>query len=175
MIDLKVTTAVASELLSVSNDIKPHLRITHTDDDTYLTFLGKAVREDFEKWLNRGIGEQQVTLIADLTGEDEYQLPYAPISSLVAYEKTDFNTYEAITAYSDYDLDGQDDKTFTPMWSGRFKLVYTCGYTSLPHGLKLAMLNECAYRYDNRGNEQTPGLSEQAMELAKPYKLFSWL
>lgn len=52
----------------------------------------------------------------------------------------------------------------------KMKLVYDAGYTTVPKGLKLAIMNEVGYRYENRGDEEMDGLCKAAQVLANPYK-----
>jgi len=87
--------------------------------------------------------------------------------------KTDIDTYEALTV-TDYDTDGEAKKTFTPFLSGRFKIEYTTGYTTIPADLKHAIVCQIAYLYENRGNEIKPGLCQMAANLADGYKDYSW-
>jgi hypothetical protein len=54
-------------------------------------------------------------------------------------------------------------------------MTYEAGYTTLPKGLKDAMLKEVAYRYINRGDENVDGMSREAMVLASKYKTDNWI
>lgn len=175
MFDVKVTTEVSSELMSVA-DAKTHLKITHTDDDTYLGELVASTRKELEEYTTRSIGSQVRVWTVDVGAYVETLIPYGPVNTLTTVaEKTDYNTYETLTQFTDFDTDGQADMTFVPFWTSRYKLTYTAGYTTLPEGLKAAWLNEIAYRYEHRGDEQISGVCEATKVLANPYKVMAWV
>jgi len=176
MYDVKIVTDVASETALVSlSDVKAHLYITHSDDDTYLTALIGKCRKTVEKHCNIAIGSQELMWTVDLEAHEEVTIPYQPVISVDNVEvKTDFATYELVTANEDYDVDGQAKKTFTPFAKGRYKIEYTTGYTTVPADLKHAIVCQIAYLYENRGNETKPGLCEMAANLADGYKDYSW-
>lgn len=175
MYDVKTVTDVSSETALVSlSDVKAHLYITHSDDDTYLTALIGKCRKMVEHYCNIAIGSQEKVWTVDLNENVEVLIPYQPVISVDAVTyKTDIATYEALTA-TDYDTDGEAKKTFTPFLSGRFKIEYTTGYTTVPADLKHAIVCQIAYLYENRGNEIKPGLCQMAINLADGYKDYSW-
>jgi hypothetical protein len=145
---------------------------------------------------------QTVTLIADLF--KEWELPYGPVTGLLSVKTRTGNegsgpgTYETLS--SGWTYDGNDFVTFTPAPTGgfnpgapftghfqwgpyssdrslvnRYKIVYTSGYANVPDALKLAILNEITYRYENRGSEaQLEGICFAARTMAEPYKRTLW-
>ena len=174
MVDLKLVTD-ATDLLTLS-EVKAHLYITHTDDDTYLTSLITRARKQIQNYCTIAIGSQEWVWIADLVGSVEMQIPYQPVISVdTASVKTAYNTYELVTAGTDYDVDGELEKSFTPFYNGRFKVEYTTGYTECPDDLKQGWLAQIAYLYENRGDESKQGLSEVAKDLIAPYRDYSWV
>jgi uncharacterized phiE125 gp8 family phage protein len=173
--DIKQVSEVATELLTLT-DVKAHLYITHTNDDDYLTALITRVRKQIENYCTIAIGSQEKVWVADLVGNTEYQIPYQPVISVdTASQKTDYSTYELVTAGTDYDVDGEQEKSFTPFISGRFKVEYTTGFTVLPEDLKQAWLMQCGYLYENRGDEAKSGLSEMVKDIINPYRDLSWV
>ena len=64
---------------------------------------------------------------------------------------------------------------------GNATMTYYSGMTTVPDDLVLAILNEIAFRYDNRGDvtkryaTQNVGLSESSVYLAEHHKRYSWL
>ncbi len=173
MFDVKIHTAPASELLSVANDVKPHLAITHSDDDTYLTNLVKQVREATERYCGISIGSQTRQWVYDFD-DAEWNIPYGPVISISSIvRRTGMGTTETLTANTDYELQGVHNKTLTIPAGGRCTVTYVTGYTSLPEGLKRGMLEEIAYRYEHRG-DTNEGLSQGAKDYLIRYKDFSW-
>ena len=173
MFDIK-TTIEASELVTLS-DVKAHLYITHSDDDTYLTALIPKARKQIENYCTVAIGSQTKVWTFDGDGICEYQIPFHPIISITSVaQKTDIATYTALVSNTDYEIDGQLFQTIKPFSSGRFKVTYVCGYVTLPEDLKQSILVQVAYLYENRA-ENVNGLCKMAKEIARNYKDYSWL
>lgn len=150
-IDISVETPVSTELLSAAT-VKARLKIEHTDEDAMIALLISEGRSLIEGFCGISIGEQERTVVADLCGE--YRLPFAPVDEMSEVLLKD-TTYAASTNYS---IDGVLFKTFTPGVSGRWKITYSCGYTSqtIPSGLKSAWIDLVAWMYENRGDMSIP-------------------
>lgn len=175
MLDIKISVEAVSELITRS-EAKKHCLITHTDDDTYIDALITQCRKAIENYCSVKIGTQTLIVTADLCGYEETILPYGPNQSVSEVTYKNGTSYSTATLNTDYEIDGQFQKTFIPYFDARYKITYTTGYTSLPDDLKLAILNEIAYRYTHRGEEQEfKRISEEARKLAQPYKVFSWV
>lgn len=173
--DTKLVTDVESEVLTLT-DVKAHLYITHTNDDDYLTALITRARKQIENYCTIAIGSQERVWVSDLQYDIEYQIPYQPVISVdVASLKTDTATYTVKTANTDYEVDGVQEKTFSPFSDGRWKVEYTTGYVVLPDDLKQGWLAQILYLYENRGDENKQGLSEITKDLVAPYRDLSWV
>lgn len=193
IIDIKLVEGSVTEPVTLQ-EVKDHLIITFTDDDTLLGRFIIQARKAIENYCAVSIVSKTITLTADLFVEKE--LPYGPVigiqsaatrsgtqgSGPVAYE----------TATTNWQTDGDEFKTFIPPGCGtwdinspyrgiegtvspnRWRIIYTTGYSTVPDDLKLAVLNEIAYRYEHRGNEENVIYSEAAQSLAFPYKRLLW-
>ena len=171
MFKVDIVTDVASELVTLSN-VKSHLAITHTDDDTYLTSLITVVRKQTEAYCGISIGSQERAWIIDALGYDELKIPYGPVISVDdVKEKTDYGTYESLVLYTAYDY---DNGLFVPFYNGRYKVEFTAGYTTLPANLKHGMLVQIAYLYENR-NEGTVGFCDEAKDLVAHFRDMTWM
>lgn len=196
IIDIKRTNvdSPATEPLTLQQ-IKDHLIINSTDDDLLLARLNIQCREAVEEFCAVSMVRKQITLTADLFRE--WELPYGPLIGIqsVATRVGDPGsgppTYQ--TAVTGWSQEGEEFVSFDPGenpvwdwgpplprfwagegWNNRYKIVYTAGYNPVPEGLKLAILNEIAYRYERRGNEDISGLCEAAQILALPYQRKLW-
>lgn len=176
MFDVKTSVEVASETALISlSDVKSHLYITHSDDDTYLTTLIGKARKQLEKFTSRAIGAQTKVWTVDLEAGKEYQIPFNPVNSVSSVTlKTDIGEYTAQTNETDYEIEGEFDKIFRCFESGRYKITYTCGYSTTPDDLKQAILCQIAYLYENRGDQNKQGLSEISKGLAEQFIDYSW-
>ena len=173
MNEVKIITAVETELISTAT-AKSYLKVDHVDENELIDDLIKASREQIEKWCGVSIGEQERQWIVDI--EEETEIPYGPIVISEEDELTaslkDSDGYEEMTIDDDYELESDAQfVTFTPGTSGRWKLEYTCGYTTdtLPPGLKIIWLQLIAFLYLNRGNEGVE-MPSQIKYALNPYK-----
>lgn len=154
--------------------VRAHLIITFTDDDTQLTTLITQCRQAVENYCHISIVRQIITAV--LCYDCPQDLPYPPVTNLYSVQSSVPSpgsgpiSYE--TATSGWQQDGNE-------FSGggvRNRLVYGAGYATVPEQLKLAILNEIAFRYENRGNNPlTDGLCEAARILAVPFKVMLWI
>lgn len=160
-------------------EVKAHLRITITDDDTELTKFITRIRLRVEDFCNISIVTKTIVLIADLRGM--MRLPYGPVQSLQTVAVTPpFGTSENLTA-SDYSLIGTQDAQFQSCRCSIHTINYTVGMTTVPENLKLAILEEIAYHYENKGEEtnkfagEEVGFSKGAFSLLEPFRNLSWI
>lgn len=174
--DVQFDESGATEILTLAQ-LKAHLQITYTDDDTYLTDLIKACRAAIEQFCCISLVEKDVTVLADLYCERE--LPYGPVATLTtASLKTSTGTYTAQTSNTDFELDGIANgfQIFRPFLAGRWKLVYAAGYEAakIPQDLILDLKRICGYCYEHKGDEaltslqggqQRPRGLDEALEL----------
>lgn len=187
ILDVVLDESAAVEFLTLTQ-LKSHLQITFTDDDTYLTDLITACRQALEKFCNISLVEKVITLFADYYCERE--LPYGPVVSISSVTlKTGASTYTAQTVNTDYELDGITGgfQIFRPLSVGRYKIVYTAGYIAnkVPKDLILDLKRICGYCYENKGDQaltslqggqQRPKGLDEALELfAGKHQRMQWL
>lgn len=193
IIDIKRVESSPTEPVTPT-EAKKHLLVDFSDDDTYITALITQARMMIEEYCAISIVSKTITLIADLYMERE--IPYGPVIAIISVQTRAGTqgsgpaTYESAT--TDWQTDGEEFMTFNPNAFGcsysptvpftgrldpapdyRWKIVYTAGYTTVPDGLKLAVLNQIAFLYENRGNENK-GICESAQAYAFPYKRMLW-
>ena len=148
-------------------EVKSHLNITFSDYDTYLTDMIEQVRELAEEYTGSAIVAQTITVAVrnDLGG---IYLPFGPVVGTPTVTDSDD------AAVTDAEFQGVDFLQLMTK-SSYLKLVYTAGYTTVPAGLKRAILEEIAYQWNHRGDESVPEISPQAKSKFKKYKKTSWL
>lgn len=197
IIDCKRTESSPTEPVTLT-EVKAHLLISFSDDDTLLTALITQARKAIENYCAVSIVAQTVTLTADLF--KEWELPYGPVTGIqgvatrTGSEGSGPGTYETQT--SGWGQDGSEFLTFIPAPAGgfnpgapftghfqwgpdasaasvgnRYRITYTTGYNPVPSDLALAVLHQIAFMYENRGNQN---ISETAQAFAFPYKRTLW-
>lgn len=187
IIDVQFDETGATEYLTLTQ-LKAHLQITYTDDDTYLTELITATRQAIERFCNISLVEKTVTLFADLYCERE--LPFGPVASITSASlKTDIGTYTTQTANTDYELDGITGgfQVFRPLVSGRWKIIFTAGYeaANVPADIILDHKRIGGYCYEHKGDDPLTSLQggqgrpkglDEALELfASRHRRLTWV
>ena len=185
--DCQFDESAAVEYLTLAQ-LKVHLQITYTDDDTYLTDLIVACRAAIERFCNISLVSKTVTVLADYYCERE--LPFGPVTTFTSASlKTASNTYTAQVANTNYEVDGIANgfQIFRPFISGRWKLVYTAGFAaaSVPKDIILDHKRICGYCYENKGDQELTSLQggqqrpkglDEALELfAAKHRRLTWL
>lgn len=197
-IDIKRVESSPTEPVTLT-EAKSHLIISFTDDDTLISSLITQARKIIENYCAISIVAQTVTLIADLF--NEWELPYGPVTGIQSVATRTGNEgsgpgiYETQT--SGWVQEGEQFITFIPAGTGfnagapftghfqwgpyaskfgqypgnRYKIVYTTGYSTVPDDLKLSILHQIAFMYENRGNQD---ISSTAQAFAFPYKRTLW-
>lgn len=202
IIDVKRVESSPTEPVTLAQ-VKSHLIITVTDDDTMLTALITSCRKAIEEYCAISIVVKTVTLIADLC--KEWELPYGPVTGIqgvstrTGSEGSGPGTYATQT--SGWTTDGNEFVSFIPSGVGgfnpgtpftgyfqwgpyvsergypctRYKIIYTSGYSTVPEPLKLAILNEIAFRYERRGETgEFDGICLNARMIAGPFQRKLW-
>lgn len=112
-----------------------------------------------------------------------FRLPYGPIraiTSVTMISQANPPVVSILTLNTDYflrgaALPGSFQEIMIPNWSNNCLIVYYAGYLTVPSDLKLAILNEIAFRYESRGDatnryaQQNVGICEAARVLADKY------
>lgn len=158
-------------------ELKAHLNMSFEgdgdlgDDDEYLIGLISACREAIEG--HCGVSIKGKTM--ECTARNEcggVEIPWGPVVSISS----------AVDFYgSNVSLTTVGDKwrTILSPEIDYIKITYVTGYmklgfNSVPKALKRAILEECAYRYSNRGIVDGIG-STTARSLCSPFKRKTWL
>lgn len=181
-------------------EAKAHCYITHSEDDDYLgNFLILACRSAVENYCQISLVEKTVTAslkiennirLSDPSGyldsrdnDNIFELPYGPVKEIAsATMKSSNGCLIPMVENQDYLLSGNLYKSMIINSTGDIVLVYKTGYANMiPHDLKLAILNEIAFRYELRGDktnryaQQNVGACESAAFLADKYRRLAWL
>ena len=100
---IKKTTDSSAELISLT-EAKAHLRVDHSDDDTYISTLIQVVRQSLEISTLRALGASQTykAYYQDFPFSYDYlEVPRPPLVSVSSVKYYDLNDSLAISHYYD--------------------------------------------------------------------------
>jgi uncharacterized phiE125 gp8 family phage protein len=159
-----VTVAPASSPLTL-DEIKTHLKISGSAEDTYLTLLLDAVVDFFEKYTKRNLITRTYETYRD-TFDNDLEIRQSPsvsvskieylVSDVLTTLSTDVyfllvsNTFPRLSLKAGQEWPtGMDDR------EQAVKITFTAGYgaaSDVPEDIKVALLQHIAALYENRGD-----------------------
>lgn len=169
ILDIVTLSETSTEPVALP-EMKAYLHVDFANDDFLISLMISSARRRLEKFTGRSFVPK--TVIATLQLDGNYELPYGPVNAISEVTKINGDDSEVLQA-TDYNVYGEAFKSFSPHSTGMYKVEYTAGNNSLPEDLKLAIMAEVGYRYENRGDENVKGISDMAYHLAHPYKRLS--
>ncbi len=134
--ELKVVTPPAAEPLSTA-EVKLHLRVDHTSDDTLITALIVAAREHVENYLVGSLVEQTRAVYLSSWPYFPLRLPCGPVQSIDSVKYTDSDGVENTVSTDLYYLSPGGElclETFESWPTARLRgpgaieITYTTGY-----------------------------------------------
>lgn len=136
----------------VDNDeVRTWLRIDE-DTDTVndeLDTLIKACRIKLERVT--GVSFVSRTVTAHFKNElGGIYLPYGPVREMISLTDEDGNVIDS----DDYTLLGSSFKRIKECLTGEHTAVYTAGYDTIPYDMRLDLLNQIGWAYENRGDQR---------------------
>lgn len=157
IIDFTLTdTGVVVEPVSLT-EAKNYCRVTTSADDDLITLMIKQAREAIEK--GTGLSLIPKTAVVWFTNWDgKFELPFGPVNSITSLINENGDTIDT----ADYTLVGGKFPKLTRPSYNNLKFTYTCGYTTIPNDLKIAILDQVSYDYENRGLDANSGICEKA-------------
>lgn len=184
---LRLVTPATAEIVSLA-EAKAHLRVLHSDDDTYITGLAGAAQDWItgeNNWLGRSVVEQGWELTIESFPSGKICLPkpplvqvtgvfYTPSSGGAEVEITDFRELDVGVSEGGYILPAKNaDWPETDGEPGSVRITFTAGYSTVPKSVKHAALLMIGHWYENREAATETKLSDLPMAvdaLLYPYR-----
>lgn len=159
---LIIITPPATEPVSLA-EARLHLKVDSTDDDTLITALIVAAREQAEHRTGRAMITQTLEKVLDAFPAD-IELPMPPAISITSVKYLDTSGVEQTLASDQYSLDSDSEPGWlTPAygvtWPATYsapnavRVRYTAGYgaaSDVPQSIKSWMLLAIGTLYDHR-------------------------
>lgn len=186
MWSIKTSVAPTSNAVT-STEAKAHLRVDHTDDDTYIAFLITAAQDAVEAYTGRKLIEGTYVLLLDDFPKDGIYVPYSPVKSVSSLKY--YNSSNMLTTMDtgDYYYNIYEEPMLIHYTDGEYPDVYDyrtdnvqvtfkSGYTSpdvVPPALKHAILILIADMYENRLDQPREKFSTWKM-LVHPFRVYNY-
>jgi uncharacterized phiE125 gp8 family phage protein len=179
---LILSTPPSAEPVSLS-EAKAHLRLTHSDDDTYVASLITTARRMIESRLSLALMPQAWVLFADRWPDDGiFQLPLHPVTSIESIAVFSDDDAASTIDPSHFYLDTVSRPARLALRLGRFfsppgrktngiRIGFEAGYGDVPIELKQAILITIADWFSKRGDDDGSTLPPAALELMQPFRL----
>jgi uncharacterized phiE125 gp8 family phage protein len=153
---------------------KAWLIVEHTDHDTLITELTKAVRLMVERRTKKKLVPS--VAVIELIATKPFTLPRLPLTSFTKLEYWDCttNAYVEVTDTTKWRIIGP--VVYSDIL-GQLRITYNVGYalTGFPEDLRLAMKSEICYRYENRGDKTVDSdLSSSAESYLSNFISYAW-
>jgi len=164
-ISIKRTIDSSSEPITLA-EAKTHLRVDHSNDDSYITTLISVARQSIEISTGRALGASQ-TFVAGYQylpyGYDRLVIPRPPLVSVTSFKFFDNNEDEQTVDSSKFEIDSSGNNcalismnddfgypTLSIYKEARVLITFTAGSDSIPKPLHQAMLLLISHYYDTR-------------------------
>jgi uncharacterized phiE125 gp8 family phage protein len=169
---LRLITPPTVEPLTLA-EVKAHLRVDHTDEDSIIALYLQAARmnlEGPEGFLGRAIVTQVWELVIDAFPESEIKIPLPPLQTVDSIRYDDPAGDEQIVDTTDYWVDNVSEPGWvvpTTMWPtpldavNAVRIRFTAGYppdtasppdltTNIPFDIKAGILLHVGSMYEHR-------------------------
>ena len=168
IIDYTLTdTAPVTEPVTLA-EAKLHCRVSTSVDDNQISLMIKQAREAIE--VGTGLSLIPKTAVVWFTNfNGSFNLPYGPVNSFTSLIDENGDTIVA----ADYTLVGGKFPMLTrPLWKN-LKATYVVGYATIPNDLKIAILDQVSYDYENRGLDSNTGICEKSWKACQRWTRIS--
>ena len=162
VLDIQFSNEATTEPVTTA-EAKNWLKIDVADDDNLVTELITAARQQCECYLNISLIGRTVTAWLQI-GLDEIRLPYGPVKTFTSISNFNGDPIQS------YELKYEMFKALDPCTE--VKCVYDAGFNGdIPKQFKTGILNQIAWLYTNRGDENNSGQLSAATKInLAPYR-----
>lgn len=162
---------------------KAQMRVDFTDDDTLITGLITSCRKMIERYCAISLVTKTIVCPMDLLTTIE--IPWGPVRSITSFVDSGGNAIDMTGQATSILGPAPGYQRIQPLGFQFYNatLTYAAGYAAgtIDPDLVLAILNEMAFRYEDRGEAAdtrksvNPGICESARVIAESYRRAAWV
>lgn len=147
-------TLPITEPVTVS-EAKAYCRVTGSAEDSLFTMLITQAREAIEMATGLNlVPKSMIVYFNNVSGN--FEMPFGPYNA--SFRLYDMNQDGLEIEAADYQLIGDDFIKLSYPKYENLKATYTSGYATVPTDLKVAILDQVSYDYENRGLDSDTGI-----------------
>lgn len=137
-------------------EAKSYCRVTTNTEDALFGTLITSAREAIEVATGLSLIPKNVTTyFNNISGN--FDIPFGPID-VATFELFDMEQNALEVTGTDLQLIGDEFPKLAYPHYANLKATYEAGYTTIPADLKLAILDQVSYDYENRGLDSDSGI-----------------
>ena len=137
-------------------EAKLYCRVTTNADDALIETMITQAREAIEAATNLSLIPREVIVWFNNAGAN-FELPFGPVTYFLSLYGNNGNEIDA----ADYRIVGGNYPKIQFPAQENMKAVYNAGFDCIPKDLKIAILDQVSYDYENRGLDANTGICEK--------------
>jgi uncharacterized phiE125 gp8 family phage protein len=151
-------TAPITEPVTLA-EAKAYCRVSTSTEDTLFSTLITQAREAIEMATGLNLVPKAMVIYFNNIGGN-FEMPFGPVTA--SFKLYDMEQDALEITGTDYQLIGDKfPKLVYPKYAN-LKATYTSGYTTVPTDLKVAILDQVSYDYENRGLDADTGICNKS-------------
>ena len=152
-------------------EAKSYARVTTNAEDALIEIMISSAREAIEVATGLSLVQKEIVVFFNnINGK--FELPFGPVN-INTFQLYDMGQNGMEISPSDYDLfGGLHPKLEFPRYTN-LKAIYIAGQDCIAKDLKLAILDQISYDYENRGLDGDSGICEKSWKACQRWTRIS--
>lgn len=151
-------------------EAKSYCRVSSSAEDDLFAILIASAREAVEVATGLSLVPKSVIVYFNNVSGN-FEMPFGPYNS--SFALFDMNQDGLQITGTDYELIGDDFHKLSFPHYANLKATYQAGYSIIPADLKLAILDQVSYDYENRGLDADTGICNKTWKACQRWTRIS--
>lgn len=153
------------------SEAKLYCRVTTSAEDTLITLMITQAREAIEVATGLSLIPKDITTYFNNVSGN-FDIPFGPVDS-ATFQLFDMEQDALEIEGTDLQLIGDEFPKLSYPRYANLKATYEAGYTTIPKDLKIAILDQISYDYENRGLDGDSGICEKSWKACQRWTRIS--
>jgi uncharacterized phiE125 gp8 family phage protein len=152
-------------------EAKSYARVTTNAEDALIEIMISSAREAVEVATGLSLIQKEIVVFFNNVSGN-FPIPFGPVN-INTFQLYDMGQDGLEIESPDYDLIGGIHPTLGFPRYANLKATYFAGSTTIPKDLKLAILDQISYDYENRGLDSDSGICEKTWKACQRWTRLS--